>query len=389
MNEKKNFIDSDSNSNKEDMVDDFYKNKTYRGNRVVPKESELVECKEDDKIILQSDGEEKKEILIEKKKSQIKNQTENLQNNLNKDVSKNGGIIPEQFVSKGSYCISKQNSNEFITQNKEKIIEVVEKKPLNNVLEMKLVSDILIPNTNLRIENNINKDQNSNQNFSINNVNNIVVYANIDEKKTNKNVHDDIKYYKKSSKINNEENLNQNKGNIKFSNLSNNPKKDLKDKKKTIINKLKNYQVFAEELNDNKNHPEINSTIFPKSSEMTYKRNIIDSLDKMCIAQYNIGQNFPFDPKFLDILCINCYECVKYYEVDKHSEICVIKPQTKNKFVNYQEEDVNAKIYKLYQNLKEKEKEIKKLKDDDLLSILNYLMEYIYEIFLNNNVKNF
>ena len=53
---------------------------------------------------------------------------------------------------------------------------------------------------------------------------------------------------------------------------------------------------------------------------------------------------------------------------------------------NQGEEDVNSKIYKLYLNIKRKEDEIKKLRDNELISIFQQLIEYVYDIFLNNNV---
>ena len=61
-------------------------------------------------------------------------------------------------------------------------------------------------------------------------------------------------------------------------------------------------------------------------NEVKYQKNIINCLDKICVAQYNINPIFHLDPLFFDILCINCYECVKYHEVDKHSEICIVHP---------------------------------------------------------------
>ena len=51
------------------------------------------------------------------------------------------------------------------------------------------------------------------------------------------------------------------------------------------------------------------------------------------------------------------------------------------------EEDVNSKIYKLYQNIKKKEDDIKKSRDKELVMTFDKLVEYVYEIFLNNNVK--
>lgn len=56
-----------------------------------------------------------------------------------------------------------------------------------------------------------------------------------------------------------------------------------------------------------------------------YKKNILNNLDKLTVAKYEINPNLPLDPMFYDILCINCYECVKANEVDFHSEYCVIQ----------------------------------------------------------------
>jgi hypothetical protein len=28
------------------------------------------------------------------------------------------------------------------------------------------------------------------------------------------------------------------------------------------------------------------------------------------------------NPQYLDVLCINCYECVRNVDVDKHSQMC-------------------------------------------------------------------
>ena len=53
---------------------------------------------------------------------------------------------------------------------------------------------------------------------------------------------------------------------------------------------------------------------------------------------------------------------------------------------NQCDEDINAKIYKLYQNIKRKENDIKCMKDPEITSIFEHLMEYVYDIFLNNNV---
>ena len=159
-----------------------------------------------------------------------------------------------------------------------------------------------------------------------------------------------------------------------------------KNKKKILTNKLKSIQIFEEAKNDINENPPVNPTNFQESLETTQKKSIIDNIDKISITQWIIGQNFPFDTAFLDILCINCSKCLKYYEVDKHSENCITTLKYNSKLnKNYPEEDLNTRrIYKLYQNLKN-EKNF--LKDKELFSILTNLKEFIYEIFINNNVK--
>ena len=32
------------------------------------------------------------------------------------------------------------------------------------------------------------------------------------------------------------------------------------------------------------------------------------------------------NPKLLDVLCVTCYECVKFEDVNKHSKVCSGKP---------------------------------------------------------------
>ena len=86
-----------------------------------------------------------------------------------------------------------------------------------------------------------------------------------------------------------------------------------------------NNEINTIENNNNLNNNEADNSN-PSNDETKYQKNIINRLDSICVAQYNINPNFPFDPLFFDVLCINCYECVKYIEVDKHSDLCVIRP---------------------------------------------------------------
>ena len=211
-------------------------------------------------------------------------------------------------------------------------------------------------------------------------MNNIVVIANIEEKqrddlnrKAQKSNIDDLK---KQAKDCFEDYFNQSK--TKPSLNKNIIKNSEGKKQKIITNKLKNTQLYEEEKIDKM----VNSIT---ENDVNYKKNIISCLDKICVSQYNIGQNFLFDPKFLDILCINCYECVKYNDVDLHSDFCVSRPFN-DLIYKANEEDVNAKIYKLYQNMKKRENEIKATNNTDILRAFTDLIGYINEIFINNNV---
>lgn len=66
------------------------------------------------------------------------------------------------------------------------------------------------------------------------------------------------------------------------------------------------------------------------STSQKYQKNIIDSLNSISVQNYNIGSNIPLDPTFFDILCTNCYECVKPNEVDRHSDFCIMQSDESN-----------------------------------------------------------
>ena len=70
------------------------------------------------------------------------------------------------------------------------------------------------------------------------------------------------------------------------------------------------------------------------NSNSKYKKNILNMLENISIAKYDLNPNLPVDPMFYDILCINCYECVKSSEVDFHSEFCMIQPEESKKIKN-------------------------------------------------------
>jgi hypothetical protein len=128
-------------------------------------------------------------------------------------------------------------------------------------------------------------------------------------------------------------------------------------------------------------------------------------LDNIAVTKYEINPNLPLDPIFYDILCINCYECVKANEVDFHSEYCIIQSNEgkfefyilnfyqnqnfKDNNMNDIEEDYNSKIYKLHCSLKYKLEDIENTNDMYLIKIFNEMLEIIYEILINNNVIQF
>ena len=56
----------------------------------------------------------------------------------------------------------------------------------------------------------------------------------------------------------------------------------------------------------------INNFLTKNLISSEYQKNIITNLDSIAVAQYSINPNIPLDPSFFDVLCINCYECVKF-----------------------------------------------------------------------------
>jgi len=92
--------------------------------------------------------------------------------------------------------------------------------------------------------------------------------------------------------------------------------------------KNENVYTLKKDHNSFKDNTVLNNT--ERKNEKIYKDNIIKNLDSIVIKKYEIHNDFPLNPKFYDVLCINCYECIKLEECDKHSEICIIKPFTGN-----------------------------------------------------------
>jgi hypothetical protein len=157
------------------------------------------------------------------------------------------------------------------------------------------------------------------------------------------------------------------------------------------LDKDKNKSNLEEPIKNR--HSEVNrltieNFLSNENTKSKYQKNIIHALDSISISQYNINSNIPLDPMFFDVLCINCYECVKYNEIDEHSEICIIHSDDHyQELLNgeYGEEDYNSRIYKLHESLKKKQIEIYKTKDESLITIYEEFSNLIYEILINNN----
>lgn len=142
------------------------------------------------------------------------------------------------------------------------------------------------------------------------------------------------------------------------------------------------------ENNDNIDNTQNTSALqkFKDESHLNsqYQKNIITSLDSISVMKYQINNSkIPLDPSFMDVLCINCYECVKFSEMDKHSASCIIGiDQYKD---NDYDQDYNTRIYKLHESLKLKKEEINNTQNQCLINFYNKLLQIIYEILINNN----
>ncbi len=40
------------------------------------------------------------------------------------------------------------------------------------------------------------------------------------------------------------------------------------------------------------------------------------------MQELQLHHSLPIDANFMDLLCVNCYECIKLIDVNKHSLIC-------------------------------------------------------------------
>ena len=92
----------------------------------------------------------------------------------------------------------------------------------------------------------------------------------------------------------------------------------------------------------------------------------------------------PFDShNYLDVICTNCYECIKEDEVDDHSLVCSIRFEEFRE--NDMSEDYNSRLFKLLESLKNKQKEVESLGLEEMKKFYAELSEATYEIILNNS----
>lgn len=116
-----------------------------------------------------------------------------------------------------------------------------------------------------------------------------------------------------------------------------------------------------------------------------YQKNIIDEIDSFQLQQRR--ENY-LDPLLLDMLCINCYCCIKYADIDKHTDKCLVVEDNqfkdKNNEVEEEQEDYNSKIFKLYESLKAKAHDYEYVGESRLTECYSRLKSSMYEVFLNN-----
>jgi len=124
-----------------------------------------------------------------------------------------------------------------------------------------------------------------------------------------------------------------------------------------------------------------------------------------------VNQSFvKLTPKYIDALCTNCYECIKYSEIDKHSLVCQgsadhglkqhmpsPSPITRDassqdgipiQQSNDEEEDINGRIFKLTKAIKAKLIELSKVLNEEEIKFYSSLHALSYKIFENNKDPN-
>ena len=295
---------------------------------------------------------------------------------------KNKNLIIKKQVSQGSinpkpktsYSITKEMINfsktsEIKSNNNINVIQINKNKNdfnINNNLNELNTNNI----KNYNNKNNNKNDYNINNNLNELNTNNIKNYHN---KNNNKN-----EFENNNNKI-----LNSNFNHFTSEEINiSNKNEGIKLKTNIVPNKLTSQKYNNDNMNNNNNT--IQKILEAKDIKNKYQKNIITSLDNITIMKYQINDStIPLDPSFLDVLCINCYECIKFDEMDLHSVRCVIKLEDFKD--NAYDEDYNTRIFKLHESLKNKKEEIENNKDKSLLNFYNHLIKIVYQILINNN----
>eukprot|EP00340_Litonotus_pictus_P010694 CAMPEP_0170538176 /NCGR_PEP_ID=MMETSP0209-20121228/103159_1 /TAXON_ID=665100 ORGANISM="Litonotus pictus, Strain P1" /NCGR_SAMPLE_ID=MMETSP0209 /ASSEMBLY_ACC=CAM_ASM_000301 /LENGTH=580 /DNA_ID=CAMNT_0010839823 /DNA_START=801 /DNA_END=2539 /DNA_ORIENTATION=- len=118
------------------------------------------------------------------------------------------------------------------------------------------------------------------------------------------------------------------------------------------------------------------------NQRLEYQKNIIIDIDP---HQLQSRREIYLDPMFLDVLCINCYSCIKCNEIETHTDTCLVVEDYEQPFqIQEEQEDYNSKIFKLYESLKAKREEYYITGEDNLIMTYDKLVSSIYQIFINN-----
>ena len=296
--------------------------------------------------------------------------------------------------SNKNYVIKKQESQGSVNSTPKKKNSISKEiKDFSYISELNNNNEIK-KTENYKNNQNYNEKNDLNNNIT-NNKNNI-----INNELYNNRYNNDFNYnYKEKNNNNYEKNHNN-----RYNDVKNNNENDYRiNNYQNSNNQIHSFNNFDGEIVNNKNNKEIKlkSKALPnttqnlsnnsiqkvlQSKDITnkYQKNIITSLDNIQIMKYQISDSaIPLDPSFLDVLCINCYECIKMEDMDLHSQKCVIKLEYFKD--NAYDEDYNTRIFKLHESLKNKKEEIENTKDKNLLNFYNRLLKIIYQILINNN----
>ena len=84
-----------------------------------------------------------------------------------------------------------------------------------------------------------------------------------------------------------------------------------------------------------------------------------------------VHNSLPLGANFIDVLCVNCYECVKITDVDTHSSVCQ-KPKDEQTSREQEERNlvsINDRVFKLIKSINSRLFEIKHTRSDGKLEL--------------------